>query len=295
MSDSLKHAFSLPPDQQAIRNKCFHPSGSFVEFSEEEIEQSIPERFEEIVAQYPGRIAIKTKDKSLTYSELNQAANRIAHAILDKHGEGNYPVAILIEHGAEVLVAILGALKAGKIYVPLDPSYPLERLRFILRDAGANLIVTDHKQRVLSSEVAGHECQVMNAEEIKGDVAPGGHHTRVTPDALAYILYTSGSTGQPKGVVDNHRNVLHDTLRLTNCIHLSVEDRLSFTRSMQFERLGETNLSRAFERRVPVSFQCARRTHRWPLQPHWPGRNYVGQPGSNPRHSTQSGRKPKTP
>jgi amino acid adenylation domain-containing protein len=231
MSDSLKHAFSLPPDQQAIRNKCFHPSGSFVEFSEEEIEQSIPERFEKIVAQYPGRIAIKTRDKSLTYSELNQAANRIAHAILDKHGEGNYPVAILIEHGAEVLVAILGALKAGKIYVPLDPSYPLERLRFILRDAGANLIVTDHKQRVLSSEVAGHECQVMNAEEIKGDVAPGGHHTRVTPDALAYILYTSGSTGQPKGVVDNHRNVLHDTLRLTNCIHLSVEDRLSFTHS----------------------------------------------------------------
>ena len=231
MSNSAAIQSGLPPEQEAIRAKCFHPSGAFVEFANEEVEQSIPERFEKIVAQYPGRTAIKTKDKSLTYAELNEAANRTAHAILDKHGEGNQPVAILIEHGAEVLVAILGALKAGKIYVPLDPTYPLERLRFMLRDAGANLIVTDHEHRVLSFEVGGHECQVMNAEEIKGDVTPGCDRARVTPDALAYILYTSGSTGQPKGVVDNHRNVLHGTLRFTNGIHLSVEDRLSFTHS----------------------------------------------------------------
>src|SRR5215831_9584268 len=186
MNDFQKQDSRLLAEQEAIRDKCFHPSGTFVEFPIEDVETSIPTRFEKIVAQYPGRIAIKTKDKSLTYAELNEAANRIAHAILDKHGEGNQPVAILIEHGAEVLVAILGALKAGKIYVPLDPSYPLERLRFMVGDAGANLIVTDHKHRVLSFEVAEHECQVMNAEEIKGDVTPGGDHARITPDALAY-------------------------------------------------------------------------------------------------------------
>ena len=77
MSDSLKHAFSLPPDQQAIRNKCFHPSGSFVEFSEEEIEQSIPERFEKIVQRYPDQLAVKMGDCALAYTELNKAANRM--------------------------------------------------------------------------------------------------------------------------------------------------------------------------------------------------------------------------
>jgi len=232
MSDIAgRHSTKLPAEQEAIRAKCFHPTGTFVEFPKEEIEQSIPDRFEKIVAKYPNRIAIKTNYQSLTYDELNEAANRIAHAILDRQGEGNQPVAILMEHGASVLVTILGAMKAGKIYVPLDPSYPLERLRFMLQDAQAKLILTDHKNGVLSAEMAAHECQVMNTEEIKIDSAPGSACTRVTPDALAYILYTSGSTGQPKGVVDSHRNVLHDTLRLTNCIHLSVEDRLSFTHS----------------------------------------------------------------
>jgi non-ribosomal peptide synthetase component F len=70
--------------QQAIRAKCFHPSGAFVKISKDEIEQSIPDRFEKIVARYPDRIAVKTKADALTYAELNQAANRVAHAILDQ-------------------------------------------------------------------------------------------------------------------------------------------------------------------------------------------------------------------
>ena len=212
VSDIARYSTNLPPEQEAIRAKCFHPTGTFEEFPKEEIEQSIPERFEKIVAKYPSRIAIKSKHQSLTYDELNKAANRVAHAILEREGEGNNPVAILMEHGVSVLVTIVGALKAGKIYVPLDPSYPLERLKFMLQDAQANLILTDHRNRVMSAQMAVQECQVMNTEEIKIDVAPGSDRTRVTPDALAYILYTSGSTGQPKGVVDSHRNVLHDTL-----------------------------------------------------------------------------------
>ena len=229
MSEFTRQIPNLPSEQRRIRAKCFHPTGTFVEFKKEEIEQSIPERYEKIVRIYPDRTAVKTKDQSLTYAELDQASNRIANAILEKCAEGNNPVAILMEHGPSVLVAILGALKAGKIYVPLDPSYPLERLRFMVREAEAKFILADHKNCALASEMAGRECSVMNTETIETDGS--SIRIRISPDALAYILYTSGSTGQPKGVVDSHRNVLHDTLRFTNGIHLCVEDRLSFTHS----------------------------------------------------------------
>lgn len=142
MNVRAKREFQIPPEKQAIRDKCFHPLGTFVEFPREEVEQSIPERFEKIVRQYPDRLAVKAKNTTLTYEQLNHHANRIAHSILDAVGERNRPVAILMKQGASVLTAILGALKAGKIYVPLEPSYPTERLRYILLDAEPELILT---------------------------------------------------------------------------------------------------------------------------------------------------------
>ena len=110
--------------QQSIRAKCFHPTGKFIEFKKEEIEQSIPDRFEQMVRMYPDRLAVKARSHQLTYDELNKAANRVAHGILAQRREGNEPIVLLFQHDAPVITAILGVLKAGKIYVPLDPSYP---------------------------------------------------------------------------------------------------------------------------------------------------------------------------
>jgi non-ribosomal peptide synthetase component F len=84
MNGPSKLSTKLPPEQEAIRAKCFHPTGTFVEFKKEEVEQSIPDRFEQQVAKYPDRIAVKTKADALTDAELNQAVNRVAHAILDQ-------------------------------------------------------------------------------------------------------------------------------------------------------------------------------------------------------------------
>ena len=114
MSEISASLSKLPPEQQAIREKCFHPSGTFVEFKQEEIEQSIPERFEKIVRRYPDRLAMKIGDRALTYAELNQAANRIARGILDRQGLRQEPVVVLFEQGVEAIAAILGVLKAGK-------------------------------------------------------------------------------------------------------------------------------------------------------------------------------------
>ena len=217
--------------QQAIRAKCVHPSGTFIEFPRNALEQSIPQRFEEIARRYPNRIAVKDQQRSLSYEELDATANRLARAVLERFGNANEPAAILVRHGAATLIAILGLLKANKIYVPLDPSYPPARLRYMRADAGARLIVADREYHALAEEVAGQDCAVVDFEELTRGGPAGAPGIAVTADALAYILYTSGSTGQPKGVMENHRNVLHGTLRFTNGLHLCADDRLPLTHS----------------------------------------------------------------
>src|ERR1051325_8984754 len=231
MSEFLRTDIKLPPEQLAIRAKCFHPSGRFEEFTKEEVEQSVPERFEKIVERYPDGLAIKESGQTVTYAELNQRANRLAHAILDRCGEGNIPVAILMEHGTSILIAIVAALKAGKIYVPLDPSYPVERLHYMLLDSQAVLIVAHRGTLSLARQIRSEDVAVIDVDEIGADSRQGNVSVKITPGAFASIFYTSGSTGQPKGVVDNHRNLLHGTLRFTNGLHICAEDRLSFTHS----------------------------------------------------------------
>jgi len=144
MTELSRLETNLPPEQQAIRAKCFHPSRTFVEFKKEEIEQSIPDRFEKIVGKYPERIAVKTRNHTLCYDAVNKAANRMARAILRERGDGAEPVALLLDHEAPMIAAILGVLKAGKFYVPLDPTHPQSRLACLLEDSQAALIVTNN-------------------------------------------------------------------------------------------------------------------------------------------------------
>jgi len=131
---------NLPPEQESIRAKCFHPQGEFTELQPEEIERSVPHRFETIVERYPNRLALKSKTCELTYRQLNGAANRIAQAILATRGEKSEPVALMFEQGAPAVIATLAVLKTGKFYVPLDPSVPWSRSKEILADSTASLL-----------------------------------------------------------------------------------------------------------------------------------------------------------
>ena len=137
MSALSMNALDIPPQQQAIRDKCFHPTRTFIEFRKEEVEQSIPDRFEEQVRRYPDRLAVKSRVQALSYGELNKAANRVARDILARRGKGEEPIALLFEQGAPAIIAILGILKAGKFFVPLDPSYPRARTGYMLEDSHA--------------------------------------------------------------------------------------------------------------------------------------------------------------
>jgi len=221
----------LPEDQQAIRARCFHPTGTFTEFRPEEIEQSIPNRFEQQVAKYPERIAVKSKNYTLTYDTLNKTANHVAHAILAQRGEGEEPIALLLENDAPMIASVLGVLKAGKMYVPLDPGFPVSRNADVLVDSEARLIVTNTKHFSLAKELAATKFAWINIDELDHTLSGENPRLNVSADALAYILYTSGSTGKPKGVVQNHRNVLHLIMRHTNRAGIRPDDRVALLRS----------------------------------------------------------------
>jgi amino acid adenylation domain-containing protein/non-ribosomal peptide synthase protein (TIGR01720 family)/FkbM family methyltransferase len=211
-----------------------NPTDRFRPFEEEEVEQSVPARFEQQVRRFPDQLAIKSQRQELTYRELNAAANRVAHAILAQRGEGEEPVALFLEHGAPVLVAILGTLKAGKIYVPLDPSYPRARLAAMLDDCQARLILVDNGTLPLADPLRQQGRSLIHIDEIDPRVSTEDPGLSLSPDTLAYILYTSGSTGQPKGVVHNHRSLLHHVGTHTNMIQIGPHDRLSLLHSCSF-------------------------------------------------------------
>ena len=231
MSDSVKPVSDAYAHQQAILARCYHPSGTFIRFEKEELERSIPSRFERQVRANPDQIAIKTRSDELTYHELNQAANRVAHAVLEQGGPGEEPVALLFEQGVQAIAAILGVLKAGKIYVPLDPSLPLARITYMLADTQARVIVTNNNLS-LDRNLAQNEHELINIDEIDPGVSDENLDLSIPADALAYILYTSGSTGWPKGIVENHRNVLHSALDHTNIFHICAYDRLTLLYSI---------------------------------------------------------------
>ena len=231
---SSKRHFKLPPEQQAIRDKCFHPSGTFVEFPIEDVETSIPARFEKIVRMYPDRLAVKTVDRTLTYDELNRYANRIARGILQKRGPGSEPIVLLFEHSIEVIAAIFGVLKAGKFFVALDPAFPLERISYIVEDSGAGLIATNSGDTDLASKLKNDARGLLNIDEINNSCSSDNIGLPVSPDDRVAICYTSGSTGKPKGVVQAHRNVLHSVKLVTERVRIRADDRLTLLHSLSF-------------------------------------------------------------
>ncbi|HEX6405678.1 MAG TPA: amino acid adenylation domain-containing protein [Gemmatimonadales bacterium] len=203
------------------------PSESFIEFSLAEVEQSIPRRFERQVERYSERRAIKVGNSTLTYGELNRLANRVAWAIQAHGSAPDEPIALLLDHSANLIAALLGALKAGRIYLPLDPSYPVARNTYILEDAGASLIVTGDRHLALATEFNVAGLPILNLDRLDLTLADTNLDLEVQPDTPAYILYTSGSTGRPKGVVQSHRNVLWDIREYTNTLRISRDERMT--------------------------------------------------------------------
>ena len=217
-----------------IRSNSVRPVNPFITFARHEIEQSIADRFESQVRKFPSHIAVKSRSHEWSYEELNRSANRVCQTILSLRGEGEERIALLLEHDAPMIAALLGTLKAGKTYVPLDPLYPRERLAYILADSQAGALLTNDENLPLAQKLTGDGVQLINIDHLDS-AAPVAGALNIPPDRLAYILYTSGSTGKPKGVMQNHRNVLHFIRVYTNNLHINSDDRLTLLSSYCFD------------------------------------------------------------
>jgi amino acid adenylation domain-containing protein len=229
MSDYQRSGQDIFQERPSARaQQLFRPSASFME----DVEQSVPERFEKVVVAHSNRLAIKTANHALTYDALNKAANRVARVVLEKCGDSDTPVVVIFDHDVPILVAILAVLKAGKTCVALDPSYPEQRAAYIINDSQAKLILTNRKSFPLARQCSEPEHLILNIDEIDSNVSAENLGLSISPDALAFILYTSGSTGQPKGVIQNHRNVIHNALRYATGCRIGSEDRVTLLASL---------------------------------------------------------------
>jgi amino acid adenylation domain-containing protein len=182
----------------------------------------IPQQFEAQVARSPAAIAVTFEDQSLTYEELNQRANQLAHYLRSLGVQPDDPIAVLLPRSLELAIALVAVLKAGAAYVPLEPSYPVARLNWLLQDTQAPVLITQTALESLQTNA-----QVVNLEGDCPVITQQPNHNptcEIDLDHAMYILYTSGSTGTPKGVVNIHRGISNRLDWMQQQFQLSPQD-----------------------------------------------------------------------
>jgi amino acid adenylation domain-containing protein len=186
----------------------------------------IHQLFESQVQQSPDAIAVVCKDRQLTYKELNNRANQLAHHLQNLGVGSETLVALCVEKSPEMLVGMLGILKAGGAYIPLDPIYPRERRLSKLRDAEVALVLT---QAHLSHSLSGYGAALVCLDTDWSKICQQSTEnlsSSVTAENLAYAIYTSGSTGEPKGVMIDHRSMVNHSLAVSKLYELAIQDRV---------------------------------------------------------------------
>lgn len=172
--------------------------------------KTIPDLFAEQVAAAPNAVALIFENRQLTYRELDESAARLAHYLQAKGAGPETLIPVCIERSPEMIVAILGILKAGAAYVPIDPAYPQDRIDYMMQDTAATLAVSSSTCAAKLSTAAGCTVVALDTEqEIIAGMPAHSPATALTPGSLAYVIYTSGSTGRPKGVLIEHGGVVN--------------------------------------------------------------------------------------
>ncbi|MCA1993256.1 MAG: amino acid adenylation domain-containing protein, partial [Coleofasciculus sp. S288] len=203
----------------------------------------IHQLFEAQVEKTPDAVAVVFENQQLTYRELNQRANQLAHYLQELGVKPEVLVGICVERSLDMLVGLLGILKAGGAYVPLDPAYPKERLAFILQDAGASVLLT---QQNLAAQLPEHRARVVCLDAHWDEIARQSEcatrslrdrnpTNETTPENLAYAIYTSGSTGQPKGVQIPHSALVNFLSAMRQTPGLSEKDIFLSVTTLSFD------------------------------------------------------------
>ena len=218
---------------------------------------TVIDRIEAQTAATPDAVAVEFRDERLTYAELHRLTNRVAHALLDRATAGSGFVGVYMERSVDMVVALLSVVKAGLAYVPIDPEYPADRVRYMIEDSGVPLVLTQARHRDDLADT-GTEAVVL-ADLVPTATDESDVRRTLTPDSRVYMIYTSGSTGRPKGVVNRH-------VSLFNRLHW-----------MQ-QQYGLQDDDRVLQK-TPFSFDVSVWEFFWPLM--YGARIVVAEPGGH--------------
>lgn len=210
----------------------------------------IHQLFEARVALTPEAIALQSGSQTLTYCQLNNQANQLAHYLVKQGTTVDSLVAVSTPRSLETVIAILGVLKAGAAYVPIDPAYPQARRRYLLKDALKNapaplLLTTSALFETLSADIESNEATSPKVLQLDTDwetiaqQPQNNLEVEVTEENLAYVIYTSGSTGNPKGVMVRHQGVVNHAIAMATAFEMTPSDRMLQFSSMSFDIIVE--------------------------------------------------------
>ncbi|OBB38522.1 hypothetical protein A5752_12290 [Mycobacterium sp. 852002-51961_SCH5331710] len=166
--------------------------------------KSIPTLFADRVARAPQAVALTFRDRSMTYHELDETSNRLAHLLIEYGARPGERVALLFDRSVEAIIAIMAVLKTGAAYLPIDPAHPAARVEFMLDDAAPLVVVSS---MTVARTLNGRELPVIDIDDSRITDQPSTAPPLVDSSEIAYVIYTSGTTGVPKGVAVSHRNV----------------------------------------------------------------------------------------
>ncbi|WP_407692679.1 amino acid adenylation domain-containing protein [Pseudomonas savastanoi] len=239
--ESLVHALEQTP-QTSLNSLPILPADEreqlLVQFNDTALDypqqQTIHGLFEAQVERTPEAMAVVHGEQRLTYRELNQQANRLAHALRKQGVQPDSRVGICVERGVEMVVGLLAILKAGGGYVPLDPSYPVERIAYMLQDSAPAAVLAQTATQGLLADVSvpviNLDLNDWQDQSFQNPQVPG-----LTSAHLAYLIYTSGSTGLPKGVMIEHRNTVNFLTWAHTAFDGSALEKTLFSTSLNFD------------------------------------------------------------
>lgn len=187
-------------------------------------EKCLQQFFEEQVENNPNAIALISDKTVLSYKELNKKSNQLAYYLRSLGVGPDVIVGVFVERSFELIIGLLAILKAGGTYLPLDTSYPINRLTYMLADAKTSIVITNGQSSELLVKYKG---VIINLQKDKDKISKFNYNNpvvNITPENLAYVIYTSGSTGQPKGVPCTHKNILNRTLWAYNRYPFKADD-----------------------------------------------------------------------
>lgn len=197
-----------------------------------QINRTMHSMFEEQEIKMPNELAVICEDKYITYRELNARANQVARRLREKGAKPNQLIGVFMDRSIEMIVGVLGILKSGAAYLPIEPSYPRERIKYILENSKASLVLTQSKY----GEAFDSSMEVVLIEDPSIYLEDGSNLESVnSPEDLAYTIYTSGSTGKPKGVMIKHISAVNTICDINSKFSVCEKDRIIGLSSISFD------------------------------------------------------------